>query len=73
MAISFILSLPFCALAQEEKDDETYTAYEYMSKYYKEDFNPFKKKNIYLGLSFSLDDRREENTTGLFQKGSDGP
>jgi hypothetical protein len=38
MAISFILSLPFCALAQEEKDDETYTAYEYMSKYYKEDF-----------------------------------
>jgi hypothetical protein len=72
MAISFILSLPFCALAQEEKDDETYTAYEYMSKYYKEDFNPFKKKNIYLGLSFSLDDRREENTTGLFQNVIDG-
>jgi hypothetical protein len=43
-----------------------------MSKYYEDDFNPFRKKNVYLGLSFSLDDRKEENTTGLLQNVIDG-
>lgn len=59
-------------LGQEKEAKENYTAYDLMSKYYNEHFKPFKKKNIYLGLSFSLDDTRQKNTSGLFQNVIDG-
>ena len=58
--------------AQEENVSEKYTAYELMSKYYNENFRPFKKKNIYVGLAFSLEDVQQSNTTGLFQDVIDG-
>jgi len=43
-----------------------------MSKYYNENFKPFKKRNVYIGLAFSLDDVRKENTSGLLQNVIDG-
>jgi hypothetical protein len=59
-------------VAQDENTDENTKAYDLMSKYYNEDFNPFKKKNIYIGLAFSLEDLQQENTKGLIQDVVDG-
>jgi hypothetical protein len=63
----FAVLFPDTITAQKENPDENYTAYELMSKYYNENFHPFKKKNVYLGLAFSLEDLQQENTTGLLQ------
>lgn len=57
---------------QEGNAKENYTAYDLMSKYYNENFKPFKKRNIYLGLAFSLEDLKQENTSGLIQNVIDG-
>jgi hypothetical protein len=54
-------TLPFQLLAQEQKE---YTPYELLSSYYENDFKPFKKKNWYTGLAFSLSDRKSTNTSG---------
>ncbi len=67
------LVLPSNSLVAQEVDTaKNYTAYEFMSKYYNEDFKPFKKKNIYIGLAFSLENKQKENTTGLLQNIVDG-
>jgi hypothetical protein len=42
--------------------------YDLMSSYYENNFSPFKKKNIYIGLSFSIEDKKLENTDYLIQK-----
>ncbi len=52
-------------MAQETDEKEKYTPYELMSSYYNEDFKPFKKKNIYVGLAFSLEDRKLSNTSNI--------
>ncbi|MEZ5199679.1 MAG: hypothetical protein R2764_25845 [Bacteroidales bacterium] len=62
--LAFAVLFPGVMKAQKENPDENYTAYELMSKYYKENFHPFKKKNVYLGLAFSLEGLQQENTTG---------
>lgn len=59
-------------LAQEKKAAEDYTPYELMSSYYNEDFKPFKKRNVYLGLAFSLEDRQQTNTTNILETVLDG-
>lgn len=51
---------------------EKFTPYELLSTYYETDFDPFEKKNIYLGMSFSLEDRQLENADQLFRKVLDG-
>ena len=63
---------PGIMIAQSEDPKGNSTAYDLMSKYYNENFHPFKKKNVYLGLAFSLEDVKQENTTGLFQNIVDG-
>ncbi|HEY9113332.1 MAG TPA: hypothetical protein VIN10_01445 [Bacteroidales bacterium] len=65
--LALAMLFPDVLFSQEEKSDENYTAYELMSKYYNEDFNPFKKRNVYVGFAFSLNDLQQENTTGLLQ------
>ena len=65
--LALAMLFPGILFSQEEKSDENFTAYELMSKYYNENFNPFKKRNVYVGLAFSLDDLQQENTTGLIQ------
>lgn len=58
---------------QETKKDTTFTPYELLSSYYNGDhFKPFKKGNGYLGLAFSLEDKKSLNTTGLLQNIIDG-
>ncbi len=59
---------------QEVKNDmdSTYTPYELMSSYYENSFSPFQKKNIYIGLSFSIADKHIENTDYLIQQVIDG-
>jgi hypothetical protein len=59
-------------IAQSEDPKENSTTYDLMSKYYNENFHPFKKKNVYIGLAFSLEDLQQENTTGLLQNIVDG-
>lgn len=57
--------------AQQEKEQqikEDYTPYELLSSYYNNGFTPFKKKNIYVGFAFSLEDKRLENTDYLIQQ-----
>lgn len=72
IALVTAILAPNAIRAQEEKISEKYTAYELMSKYYNENFRPFKKKNIYVGLAFSLEDVQQSNTSGLFQDVIDG-
>ncbi|MBR8536084.1 hypothetical protein KDU71_10995 [Carboxylicivirga sediminis] len=54
------------------QSDSTYSPYELMSSYYNKDFRPFKKKNIYLGFAFSIEDKKMQNTDYLIQKIIDG-
>ena len=74
--LTLVLAMTFVASgalkAQEENVSERYTAYELMSKYYNENFKPFKKKNIYVGLAFSLEDVSQKNTSGFLQDVIDG-
>ncbi len=41
--------------------------YALISSYYSMDFTPFKKRNVYIGLAFSVQDERLVNTTHLLQ------
>ncbi|QCK15450.1 hypothetical protein DCC35_12205 [Mangrovivirga cuniculi] len=59
-------------LAQQKDQDEKYTPYELLSSYYNKDFKPFGKRNVYIGLSFSLEDRNLSNTDFLLQRVIDG-
>ncbi|MEM9326816.1 MAG: hypothetical protein AAGA85_14215 [Bacteroidota bacterium] len=52
--------------AQEAKQEVS--PYDLISKYYQEDFNPFRKGNGYLGFAFSLRDRNLQNTQRLFDR-----
>lgn len=56
----------------QNADDEITDPYELMSKYYNEDFNPFAKKNWYIGFAFSLKDQQLQNQARLFDKVLDG-
>lgn len=69
MALAFHSKTGF---AQEIQDDEKYTPYELLSSYYNQDFKPFKKRNVYLGLAFSLEDRQQTNTVNLLGTVIDG-
>lgn len=56
------------ARGQEITEKEKSTPYELLSSYYNSgSFEPFAKKNWYLGLAFSLDDQQRVNTKGIIQ------
>ena len=57
------------SFAQKE---EKPSPYEFLSTYYNQDFSPFAKRNVYLGLAFSLDSKNIENTDYLVQQVLDG-
>ncbi len=76
--IPFLLS---CVLgihslfAQEAVDslaDKKYTPYELLSSYYGKQFQPFKKSNIYLGISFSVENKDIQNVDYLVKQVVDG-
>jgi hypothetical protein len=55
-------------ISQQVEKTEYKTPYELMSSYYNSgNFNPFAKKNWYLGVAFSLDDQHRANTKGIIQ------
>ena len=58
--------------AQQKDSSENYTPYELMSGYYNQDFKPFKKRNVYVGLAFSLEDKKQTNTTNILETVIDG-
>lgn len=70
LSVALISLIPLSLWSQ--KSDSTYTPYELLSTYYNEQFHPFKKKNIYLGLAFSLEDKKVTNTDYLIQEVIDG-
>nr|WP_319398582.1 hypothetical protein [uncultured Carboxylicivirga sp.] len=53
-------------------DSTKLTPYDLMSNYYTNDFRPFKKKNIYIGLDFSVKDRQQTNVDQILQRVVDG-
>lgn len=57
------------SFAQKE---EKPSPYDYLSTYYNQDFSPFAKRNVYLGLAFSLDSKNIENTDYLIEQVLDG-
>ena len=70
--LAIILFIHSVNLKAQQKMDEGYTPYELMSSYYNQDFRPFQRKNIYMGLSFSLEDRQLNNTSNLLEKVIEG-
>jgi hypothetical protein len=62
-----ILSLFGTLMAQEKEATKEYTPYELLSSYYNNEFKPFKKRNVYLGLSFNLEDRSQSNVTNILE------
>ena len=71
MAVVLVILL-FHSTQAQESEKKQYTPYELLSSYYNQDFHPFKKKNVYLGLAFDLEDRQSTNTTGLIENIIDG-
>jgi hypothetical protein len=64
--VCFLTSSLFGTLmAQEKEAPKEYTPYELLSSYYNNEFKPFKKRNVYLGLAFNLEDRSQTNVTNI--------
>ena len=58
-------------LAQETLDsltEQKFTPYELLSSYYGKQFQPFKKSNVYLGLSFSVENKQIQNVDYLVKQ-----
>lgn len=72
LALAIAILMSTGVKGQEENPKKNYTAYDLMSKYYNENFKPFKGRNIYLGLAFSLEDLKQENTSSLVQNVIEG-
>ena len=72
MVVVLVFFLSHYSLAQEKEKKEYHTPYELMSSYYNQDFRPFKKRNVYIGMAFGLEDRQSTNTTGLIENIIDG-
>ena len=70
----FLLFLPALLLAQEDSLEiaKKATPYDLLSSYYNQDFKPFKKRNVYVGFAFSLQDKKMTNTNYLFRQVVDG-
>ncbi len=53
---------------KEIQVDSTYSPFELMSSYYNKNFTPFSKKNIYIGFSMSLENKKLENVNYLVEE-----
>lgn len=74
-----ILSLVFVFIfqilwsqANTTKKDSTYSPYQLLSSYYDTEFKPFKKRNVYLGMALSFEDRKVENANNIIETVLDG-
>lgn len=65
--LSFLL-FPSSISAQDEGASAGRSPYELMSSYYSNNFTPFRKRNFYTGLSFSLSDKNLTNVDQIIQK-----
>ncbi len=73
--IAVLLLLALLPAFGQEEERSQYTKpspYDLFTKYYEEDFTPFKKGNGYIGLALSLQDQSLVNTQRLFDKVVDG-
>lgn len=72
LALSLLMT-GTCINAQvENSPNENSTPYELLSSYYNNEFKPFKKSDWYLGLAFSLNNKKSTNSQGLIQTTVDG-
>jgi len=60
-----LISTSGSLMAQELVKDKDYTPYQLLSSYYNSDFQPFKKRNVYLGFAFDLENRNQSNISSL--------
>lgn len=60
------------AQEQQVKSKGEYTPSELLSSYYNSDFKPFKKSNVFIGMAFSLEDKKLSNVDYLVQQVLDG-
>ncbi len=65
--ILVLVTFDLAALAQSDSISHKYKPYELLSSYYSNDFEPFKKSNIYVGLAMSLQNEKLENSTNLLR------
>ena len=73
LVIAVLTMISLQALAQRDSSEYTKPSpYELISSYYDDGFSPFKKRNGYLGLAFSLQDQSLINTQRLLDKVIDG-
>ncbi|WP_075349156.1 hypothetical protein [Algoriphagus marinus] len=72
VVVVLVFFLSHYSLAQENDKKDDSSPYELMSSYYNKDFHPFKKRNIYIGMAFGLEDKQSTNTIGLFENIIDG-
>ena len=72
LILLLILIHPILKAQEQDTTDVKYTPYELLSSYYENNFSPFQKKNWYVGLSFSLNDKVSVNTPGFIQTIVDG-
>ena len=53
--------------SKDTKKDSIYSPYELLSSYYNTNFKPFKKRNVYLGLALSLEDKKVQNANNIIE------
>ena len=72
--VIFLMVLSTSLFAQEDSllINEKVTPYDLLSSYYSDNFQPFKKGNFYVGLAFSITDKKLTNTNYLIQQVVDG-
>ncbi|WP_167611070.1 hypothetical protein [Maribellus sediminis] len=72
--LAMLITLPGFLFAQEDslRIDEKVTPYDLLSSYYSSNFHPFQKGNFYVGLAFSITDKKLTNTNYLIQQVVDG-
>ena len=72
LVLSLMMTLTYLNAQVQDSISAKSTPYDLLSTYYKSDFKPFKKNNWYVGLAFSLDDKKSTNSEGLVQTIVDG-
>lgn len=72
--LAMLIIFPACLFAQEDSISvpQKITPYDLLSNYYSENFHPFQKGNFYVGLAFSITDKKLTNTNYLIQQVVDG-
>ncbi len=72
LLLTTIVLIAISSYGQQVDSVDKLNPYDLMSNYYENAFKPFKKKNWYLGLAFSITDRKYENESRLILTVIDG-